>query len=181
MKPTEYLRYEHALVQVFLTVAVREAQRICITMQVNGVRFASLVDFFSNFIDRYHHAKEERFLFPLLEKQRTQKESGPIYVMIEEHQLSRQRINAMIMVLPQAQQGVPEAIRTLHDNLMDYIEIVDAHISKENNVLFPLADRLLTSEDQTTLKKAFDEVEEREMGNEIHGKYDKLALQLSNY
>jgi len=45
-------------------------------------------------------------------------------------------------------------------------------------VLFPLADCLLTSEDQKAILASFDKHEVEEVGMGVHDKYHKLALEL---
>jgi hemerythrin-like domain-containing protein len=53
-----------------------------------------------------------------------------------------------------------------------------AHIDKEDNVLYPMADRLFTPEDQRALTKAFEKVEAEEIGEGVHEKYHQLAHDL---
>jgi hemerythrin-like domain-containing protein len=46
-------------------------------------------------------------------------------------------------------------------------------------VLFPMADRVLSREDQEELARAFDNVEAEEMGEGVHERYHRLAHRLS--
>jgi hemerythrin-like domain-containing protein len=55
------------------------------------------------------------------------------------------------------------------DNGHGYIQLLRAHIAKENTILFPMADRVLTREDQTELAAAFDRFETQETGAGVHG------------
>ena len=61
------------------------------------------------------------------------------------------------------------------------ILLVIAAVEKEDNVLYPMADRLLKSVDQETLAQAFDKVESEEMGEGVHAKYhawiEKLVIE----
>jgi hemerythrin-like domain-containing protein len=54
-----------------------------------------------------------------------------------------------------------------------------AHIDKENNILFPMADQLFTPKDQEELIEAFEKVEAEEMGEGVHEKYHQLAHDLA--
>ena len=54
-----------------------------------------------------------------------------------------------------------------------------AHINKEDNILYPMADQLFTAEDQTALNEAFEQVEAQEMGEGVHEKYHRLAHELT--
>ncbi len=42
--------------------------------------------------------------------------------------------------------------------MQGYIDLLRAHIGKENNVLFRMADKALSGEEQQTLLKAFSDV-----------------------
>ena len=54
------------------------------------------------------------------------------------------------------------------------------HIWKEDYLLFPLADRFLTSEDQSELAEKFEDVEP-EIGDERHVEMQRLADDLEAY
>jgi hemerythrin-like domain-containing protein len=53
------------------------------------------------------------------------------------------------------------------------------HIDKENNVLYPMGNRVLTEDDQRQLSEAFERVEAEEMGPGVHEKYHQLAHELA--
>jgi len=59
------------------------------------------------------------------------------------------------------------------------VALLRAHIDKEDNVLFPMADQLLTAADQKELTEAFEKVEAEEIGEGVHDKYHQLAHELA--
>jgi len=63
--------------------------------------------------------------------------------------------------------------------LSTYARLLRAHIAKEDNVLYPMADQLFTAEDQRSLTEAFDRVEAEETGEGVHEKYHQLAHKLA--
>lgn len=73
----------------------------------------------------------------------------------------------------------PQAVRKLADALLQYVELLRTHIMTENNVLFPMADRMPSGEDLEELARAFDNVEAEEMGEGVHERYHQLAHRLS--
>jgi len=107
-------------------------------------------------------------------------EGGPIAVMLQEHERGRQRVKAMAAPLPQARAGDRQAQEALAVNLCAYIEHLQAHIDKENNVLFSMADQLLTAQEQQSLVQAFEKHEAEEMGEGVHEKYHQLAHELAS-
>jgi hemerythrin-like domain-containing protein len=82
--------------------------------------------------------------------------------------------------LPKAREGGVEAIASVKNSLGAYVKLLRAHIMKENNILFPMSDRILSRENQSELEKAFDIVEAEEMGEGIHEKYHALAHELAS-
>jgi hemerythrin-like domain-containing protein len=176
--PTEILKHEHQIILLVLDAAEREVQRSGETGQVRTEDVAKMVDLLRNFADRCHHAKEEDLLFVKMQERGFSASSGPIAVMLQEHNEGRRRVKAVADGLAGAAAGDPAAIAQVRDNLAAYAQLLRAHIAKENNILYPMADQALTPDDQQALAAAFDRVEAEEMGAGVHEKYDRLAHEL---
>ena len=181
MTPTELLKHEHKIVLMVLEGAEKEARSIGEHGVINELNLERMVDFFRNFTDKCHHAKEEKHLFILMQERGVPKEGGPIGVMLHEHEQGRARVKAVAEAIPKAKSGDANAREALKDNLAAYVELLQGHIDKENNVLFPMADRILTPEDQKTLTDAFDRIEAAEMGEGTHEKYHHLAHEMAGH
>jgi len=178
MTPTETLKHEHKIIQLVLAGARREGERVQSTGRMHVEKAQKMVDFFSNFVDRCHHAKEEKHLFLMLEQRGMSARSGPIAVMVEEHRQGRRMIASIAKALPRAAAGHKSALAAVGENLLSYVELLRQHIDKEDNVLYPMADGVLTPEDQQALAGAFEKVEAEEMGEGLHEKYHQLAHEL---
>ena len=179
MTATDDLRHEHKIILVIMGAADREARSIQASGKVNAATLDKMVDFCRVFIDRCHHGKEEEYLFPMLEKKGVAREQGPIGVMLQEHEAGRQRLKAIAASLPPAGAGDPQAAAALAAALMAYSSLLRAHIDKENNVLFPMADRLFSPTDQEALLQAFAKHEAEEIGPGVHERYHQLAHELA--
>jgi len=177
MKATELLVHEHEVIGKVLDGAEAEAQRLRRTGEVRRERLGKMVDFWKNFVDRCHHTKEEKHLFPALEERGVPGESGPIAVMLQEHEEGRQAVRALAEALQAKTPG--RAAQVLAERLEAYVGLLRPHIEKENNVLFPLADRVLSAGDQEKLLRAFEKVEAEEMGEGTHERYHQLAHELA--
>jgi hemerythrin-like domain-containing protein len=173
MTPTEELRHEHEVILLVLQGAERQA---ALRAPKQG-NLNELLDFFANFIDRCHHAKEERYLFPKMEERGVPNQGGPIGVMLSEHSRGRTLVAAMKEKL--TGWHVDETLADLKKDLLEYVGLLRLHIGRENNVLFPKADKVLTAEDQQALSEAFAKVESEEMGEGVHEKYHKMAHRLA--
>ncbi len=179
MSATAILKHEHEIILLVLKGVERGAESLDDTLGADPHWLATLVDFFRTFVDRCHHTKEERHLFPMLEARGVPKEPGPIGMMLHEHDEGRALVGAVAEATPAAESGDPAARRAAGGSLLGYVELLRGHIAKENSVLFPMADRVLSAEDQAELVAAFDRVEAEEMGEGTHERYHELAHQLA--
>jgi len=175
--PTQLLRDEHELVLVVVEAMEREAEHIERVGRVHVDRVAQMVDFTRNFTDACHHAKEEKLLFPLLEE-RDVAAGGPVSVMLSEHEAGRQAVRDIAEALPRANEDAA-ARAAVSENLAQYARLLRLHIDKENTVLFPLADRILSATDQEHLAVGFERVEVEETGAGVHERYHAMAHELS--
>lgn len=179
MTPTETLKHEHQIILLVLGGAEREAHAIRSGASPDLVKLREIIDFARNFMDRCHHGKEERHLFELMIERGMSKEFGPIGVMLHEHEQGRSLVQGVAAALAQLESGEQAAAATLARALIDLSELLRAHIYKEDNILYPMADRLLSPADQQALAEAFERVEADEMGAGTHERYHELAHRLA--
>jgi len=105
---------------------------------------ASCVAFIRLFADAVHHGKEEDLLFPQLEARGVPRHAGPIAVMLQEHEIGRAFARKMSESLPGMREGDDDAWRAFRTAGYGFIELIRNHILKEDNVLFNMADQLVT-------------------------------------
>ena len=179
MTPIETLKHEHQVILLVLTAAEKEVQFIRAFNKVNGERVTKMLDFIRNFADRCHHAKEEDILFVRMQAKGMPRNAGPLAVMFQEHALGRQKVAATAEALPKAQSGDTTAIAAVADNLEFYANLLRAHIHKEDNILYPMAERIISPDEMTEIAAAFDKVEAEEMGEGTHQRFHQLAHELA--
>ena len=133
-----------------------------------------ILDFLKTFADKCHHGKEEDILFPALESAGMPRDSGPIGVMLHEHTLGRGHIREMETAL-----AGNENHRAFVAPALNYIELLTQHIAKENNVLFPMAERLLGVPTLTAMHDDFELLEKVRIGLGKHEAFHWLLDDLS--
>ena len=161
-KATQDLRNEHeAILHVFTILDhVLESKSIG---DPALLRFGNeLISFLKIFADKCHHGKEEGFLFAELEKHGVPNRGGPIGVMLAEHVRGRENITSMEQALGK------KDIAGFKSAGIQYRDLLRAHIDKENNVLFMMADRLLDEAKQEALFEHFEHHEEAVIGHGVH-------------
>lgn len=136
MTATATLRMEHALILRALDVLEAAADRLAAGARVPEVAWAGLLDWCVRFADGRHHAKEERVLFPALEAAGLPRAGGPIGVMLEEHEVGRALVRGMRDTAADVRAARARA----------YVDLLRAHIHKENDVLFEIADAVLDAD-----------------------------------
>ncbi len=179
MKPVEILSNEHRVIEIVLDCLDRMVEKVQAggALDLNDARAA--VDFIRNFADRCHHGKEEERLFPAMVRKGVPSENGPIGVMLFEHERGREFVAGMAGALEALERGDKAGTAQFTFNAEQYVQLLHAHIHKEDMILFPLANRVMTEADQTGLLKEFDVVEKEHMGAGTHEKYLELAESLA--
>ena len=178
MKPTEVLVTEHNAVLLALEILNKVAARLAVgAVEVHG-DLDQLIDFFKGFVDRCHHAKEEDVLFPELEKRGVPREGGPIGVMLAEHDTGRRYVREISEALECLRGGDAGAAGNIRKNSSGYGDLLREHIDKENNVLYPMADRLLSELDAAKMMGRFEEIERDRVGVGKHEAYHEMLHRL---
>src|SRR3972149_3691353 len=142
--PTAVLRHEHEVILRALALLERLGKNLEAGKPVDHGALAGLVDFFKTFADRCHHGKEEQPLFPAMERHGIPREGGPLGVMLVEHDQGRAFIRAM------AEGNDREAAEAI----TGYVTLLRAHIDKENDTLFRMAEEAVPGAEQRGLAQA---------------------------
>ncbi|GAC89786.1 hemerythrin HHE cation binding domain-containing protein [Anoxybacillus flavithermus NBRC 109594] len=101
-----------------------------------------------------HSRREEDVLFPMMERY-IGKQFGPIAVMEYEHQEAKQNIATF---LQKTETIRSEEAKQLASYVMNAYMILTDHFAKEEQVLFPMAEKLLSAEEKEELAKRIDEI-----------------------
>ena len=176
MRPTEQLMKEHRLIEKILGVLGSLAADAAKGIGPDPDRARDTLTFFREFADHCHHGKEEKHLFPKLGERGYGPETGPVAVMLAEHEQGRAYLRAVGEALNDL--GADGARTRFASAARGYVELLTAHIFKEDNILFQLADNVFTEDDQRIVAAGFEEVERVEMGEGAHERFHALADQL---
>ncbi len=159
MHPTEVLSDEHRVIEGRLNDLEEEIRAIQAGHPFRRTFFDEALDFFRNFADGCHHAKEENLLFPRMKQRGVPEQGGPIGVMLAEHDEGRGYLKAVRENLAAAEAGSSEALSAIVENATAYISMLRQHIYKEDNILFRMARVVLQPDDVVELSREFAAVE----------------------
>jgi hemerythrin-like domain-containing protein len=154
--PTDILMQEHRVIEKVLAAMTRLADRVEAGAAVEPGELAMLVPFMREFADACHHGKEEHRLFPALVAGGLPASNGPVQVMCAEHEIGRGLVGRLdgavaAYAAGRTDAGLPAALRAI-------VDFYRQHIWKEDNVLFPMAQRVLGPDEAAALLAAFAEV-----------------------
>jgi len=159
MKATEILMNEHRAIERGLSVLERCAARLESGERIPGKTLSDVLNFIKRFADKCHHGKEEGFLFPALQRSGLPKQAGPLAVMQQEHDEGRRLVGVMSGALDGVEAGDSAATATFCRSAFAFAALLRDHISKEDNVLFVMADMRLPDEEKTRLADDFHTAE----------------------
>ena len=174
MTATKQLRDEHEGILTMLEISDKMVEQPQLAVE----RFEQALEFLKMFADRCHHGKEEDLLFPLLETKGIPRDNGPISVMLSEHQTGRGFIKGMSDGLEQYKVVNREALPVIRENAHGYTNLLRNHIAKENDILFMMAERVLSEQEQQELATKFDEIEAERIGIGRHEKFHQLLNEM---
>lgn len=122
--------------------------------QIDTAFFTNVLDFIINYADRFHHAKEEDILFKEFNKcaEEGYVHCNPVGQMLSEHNEGRKYVRAM-------EAGLNEKNKNrLSEGARGYIQLIREHIFKEDNILYPMADDVLSDKVQKAMLEKFKKI-----------------------
>ena len=178
MKATEILMAEHEVIKRVITSLETASGKLEKGENLAPVFFTDAADFIKGFADGCHHVKEEQVLFKTMSDHGLPAQSGPIGVMLYEHEQGRKYTRGMREAALKLAAGDASARAEVIRNARGYAALLRQHIEKENNVLFPMADQVIPLAEQDDVFEGFERVEHEETGEGVHEKYLALAEKL---
>lgn len=106
------------------------------------------------FPERLHHPKEEHYLFAaLVHRDPGTKEA--VDALLREHESGDDALATIERALRYYDRHYPDGLEALEMAVHDYVDLERRHMKKEEEVIFPLAERSLTDGDWAEVDNAF--------------------------
>jgi hemerythrin-like domain-containing protein len=130
-------------------------EKIAHSKEPSADHITEVIEIVRNFADGIHHAKEENLLFPKMAEKGFSPNQGPVAVMLHDHVEGRNFIKAAADSLALYIKGDKSVLPEISQNLLGYVFLLRNHIAKENNILFRMADNVLSGSEQEKLLNDF--------------------------
>jgi hemerythrin-like domain-containing protein len=95
-----------------------------------------------------------------------------------EHEEGRGHVRSMLAAMALVEAKDEAAKEILIDKASAYLRLLKEHIQKEDEILFKIADDVISPDEQKQLLRSFEEHEAKEIGEGVHEKYLKIAEEL---
>jgi hemerythrin-like domain-containing protein len=153
-KCVEVMMHEHELIVEVLAALQSMAERLETGADIPRADIAGFGRFFRDFADQCHHGKEEDRLFVKMLEAGFPQDRGPIAVMLAEHDAGRQEVRGLNAVgLGVGPLSAEEKARVVV-YARQLVPLLYAHIQKENNILYPMAQDAIAAEEFARLDQS---------------------------
>jgi hemerythrin-like domain-containing protein len=181
LKSLDELRAEHDGIKVMLNILSAIVDLAENGANIDTGHLDQIMEFITVFVDKCHHGKEEQLLFPALTAVGVPQEGGPVGVMLREHASGRNTVQAMSDALANYKVGDKNAIHEFANYARQYINMLNNHIDKENNILYPMGENLLSGEIDARLTEGFESVEREQIGKGKHEQFHEMLHRLKTH
>lgn len=149
------LTHEHENILKVIDALLKECDSLEQGGKINKNFFEKAIDFIKGYADKFHHAKEEDILFIELCKDEVQMHCNPTQQMLHEHDLGRNFIKGLEAGITGSDKG------KMIENARGYAHLLKDHISKEDNILYPMANESLSISTKEDMLKKFERIEQK--------------------
>jgi len=179
MNAVQILMHEHSLILQALSAMEERISGLRNGTATDRVFFDKAVEFLRSFADRCHHGKEEDVLFAMMvEELDYPRTSGPVAVLTSEHERGRTFIRGIAEAAAVLDTD-PTAASRIVEHGRGYIQLLRAHIEREDTIVFPMAEQFLDDSDQARLAGKFAQFERQEIESGRHAASPRLLEELT--
>lgn len=161
LNPIEELSHEHRYI-----LKVVEALRI-LGEKIEGGEAVDIetlrgaAKFLRDFADVCHHGKEEAVLFPAMERKGVPESGCPLGALRSEHVKGRKLVASFHDAIETYASGESASEQRLITTIEAICRLYPDHIWKEDEMVFPMVERLFSAADIGQLRSDFDSAEAR--------------------
>lgn len=178
MTLTEDLIEEHNAIEEMLFIMNKIAVDIDKDKGFDTEDVEKIIYFLRTFVDKCHHGKEETLLFPALAMKGIHEDSERIETMLQEHNVGRGYVNGLIEGVADFKRNFVNSDRLISACLTNYANLLHSHIQKEENVLFPITNKVLSEQKRMEILEQLKIFEEKVLGQADIEKNHKLLKEL---
>ena len=168
------IREEHrslSAVTQTLRLLVREASGRGVELDYE--LFTLILDYIEGFSDRFHHPKEDEYLFTAV-RRRTTEANEALDVLERDHARGDELLRDLRYLLSRCRVGGAAAVETFAAAVEEYVDFHWRHMRLEEDVVMPLAEGWLIAADWEPIDAAFQANEDPLFGAQPREEFRRL-------
>jgi hemerythrin-like domain-containing protein len=156
MDPFTTLMNEHRLIEQVVDALGSYMEELTTAGSASRAELGRFAEFFKGYADAFHHAKEENILFQVMAQNGFPQSSGPIAVMLADHEQNRYYTQILRKAAERGDaEWSEEEISEVVQAAGSYTYLLSAHIQKEDGILYPMARGRLPREAIMEIERRF--------------------------
>ncbi len=155
------LKEDHKLVRRFLDNLFLAHDFLVEREEVPASVFEKALKFSKDFMNKYHHFREEYVLFMKLAEKKGGSIDPQIVSLRDQHERSRDIVSKIKEALKGYESGDEVALTRLTENVGFYVSLERQHVNRENHVFYPMVAELFTDDDMAEIDREFARIDEK--------------------
>jgi hemerythrin-like domain-containing protein len=180
MEATDVLIEEHRVIRRALSALDKQTGRLASGAALRAGFFQDATAFFRNFADSCHQRKEEGPFQSAMMDAGLSDQTGPLAIMLAEHELARTYLRAIEKAVLRLERGEGTAREDVGRETRTYSSFLLQHMRREDEFLFPMAERLVAPAAKEKLAVELRRYEHEEAGSAVCRKYRDLVESLED-
>lgn len=148
-------------------------------LEPDGELFTLILDYIDGFSNRFHHPKEDEYLFVAL-RRRCAEANEALDALEVEHARGDELIRDLRYFLSRCRVGGATSVDTFAAAVDEYVDFHWRHMRMEEDVVLPLAERTLTEADWQPIDAAFRANDDPLFGARPAEEFRRLFLLILN-
>jgi branched-chain amino acid transport system ATP-binding protein len=141
--------------------------------------FGAMIYYIDSFPERFHHPKEDQYLFRILRMRHA--EAAPLLDRLEtEHRVGAEKIRTLEQALARYQQGGKAGFAKFLAAVESYADFHWGHMKAEEQEALPMAEKYLTAADWEEIDAAFLGHSDPMLGTRVRTEFDSLFTRIVN-
>lgn len=179
MNAIELMTHEHRYIRRMLAVMRRFSYQLMNNPHMDVSDAPKMIDFVRQYADKHHHGKEEDILFNrMVDHLGSAAEKLVKHGMLVEHDLGRLHMKQMEEGIQSFLAGHDEARLDIIGNAIAYTQLLDRHISKEDDMVYAFAWRHFEPEIIQHIDQESQNFESKAASKGIQQQYIELLEEL---
>lgn len=174
--PIHTLIHEHVTIMKVVDAMDVLRQGLDAGASLDAPLFREIIEFMREFADRCHHAKEEDLLFPAMVGLGVPESGCPIGGLKGEHAQGRDLVTLLEKGVDMHATDSERAREIVVEAVKGVVKLYPNHIWKEDEMVFPMAEKLFNEGQLGHLNEAFEQAEQT-LGSDHH-LYETFAEEL---